>query len=241
MFDKPVQLQTPGLFITGTDTEVGKTVVTCAIARALRRSGQKVGVCKPLASGCKREGDQWVGEDAAALHAAVGEAIPMQLISPVSYEAPVAPAVAAQMEGRAAEFEVIAQSLRELDGMCDQLLVEGVGGLLVPLDPDDPECTVLDMIVALGLPVVVVTRAGLGTLNHTAMTCRVLGEAGCRVAGLVVNRHGIAGDDVSVATNCDWLARMTGAKVVAVLPAAADDEAIDQVMGSVDWPSLMHR
>lgn len=235
MFDFPLTLSGPGLFVTGTDTGVGKTVATCALARLLRQHGKQVGVCKPLASGCRREGAQWINDDAVALRAAAGNVWPLAQVNPIAYGPPVAPAVAAAEEGSVPDWSRLADVLRAFDRDADCTLVEGVGGLLVPIDPRDAQCTVIDLIAAIGLPTVIVTRAGLGTLNHTAMTCRLLVAHDCAIAGLIVNRHGIDADDASVATNCDWLKRMTGAPVLATLNENAELTGdVDQLLQLLD-------
>ncbi len=190
MFSSLPRLTKPGLFITATDTGVGKTVATCAIAAALRKQGaRRVGVCKPFASGCRKEREGLVSEDAEALaHFADCRAM-LDVINPIRYAKPLAPAVAAELAGQPPDVEELGRCLSLLDREHDVMLIEGVGGLLVPLSPSKPKVTVLDLIQAIGYPVVIVTRAGLGTLNHTAMTVRLLRDAGCDVAGLVVNGY----------------------------------------------------
>lgn len=255
MFDPPLGLTKPGLFITGTDTGVGKTVVTCAIARCLRQrhADLRVSVCKPFASGCRLEGDVLVSEDVEALAHFAGCEQPLKMISPLRWSAPLAPAPAAESAGQTIDCDALAGALRALDNAGDVLLVEGIGGLCVPIDPANPSLTTLDLIAAIAYPVVVVTRAGLGTLNHTAMTVRLLRQAGCDMAGLVVNAYESAGavvvDDPSVASNAIWMTRMTGVPVLATTPACAPDDVVPHegrlaspildAMRSIDWRALM--
>lgn len=255
MFAAPLQLSRPGLFITGTDTGVGKTVVTCAIAANLRQAGARVGVCKPIATGCRKEREGLVSEDAEALAHFADCRQSLSLINPVRYVLPVAPAVAAEATGQAVDFQAIAQSLAVLDRASDCLLVEGVGGLMVPLDHRHPNVTVLDLARAIGYPVVVVTRAGLGTLNHTAMTVHLLRQGGCKVAGLVVNgydpdpsRSGDRGADVSMTTNRRWLEKMNHTPILATLPLCAAGSvapelgrippAVLEAVGLTYWPDV---
>ncbi|MCC7146745.1 MAG: dethiobiotin synthase [Phycisphaeraceae bacterium] len=220
----------PGLFITATDTGVGKTVATCAIAWALRQHHPhlRVAVCKPLASGCRHDREGLVSEDAEALAHFSDCRQPLDIINPIRFAPPLAPAAAAEKTGQDVAWSSLETSLRVLGDYGEVLLVEGVGGLLVPLAPK-PHVegkrqsyeTVLDLAVALDYPVLVVARADLGTLNHTAMTVRLLREAGCRLAGLVVNGYvadPAATDDPSMAGNRLWLERLTGLKVLATLP-----------------------
>lgn len=222
--------RTPGLFITGTDTEVGKTVIACCIADQLRRSGgvRSVGVFKPLASGCRSEREGLVSDDAEQLaHAAdfdpsIGD---LSVVNPVRFRAAVAPAMALEKERSRLDWTAIDHALGRIDEACDALLVEGVGGALAPLDAPEPGrrpriTTVLDLMAALDLPAVVVCRAGLGTLNHTALTCEAIRARRVRIAGLVVNGYDHESEDESMQDNLRWLTLLTGASVLAAVPFA---------------------
>ncbi|MFW6059426.1 MAG: dethiobiotin synthase [Phycisphaeraceae bacterium] len=250
------RLRCPGLFVTGTDTGVGKTVVTCAIAAALRRQmpKQRIGVCKPFSTGCRREREGLVNADAEALAHFADCRLPLSTINPIRFRPPLAPAVAAEATGETIDWQALARSLETLDHESDALLIEGVGGLLVPLDPKQPRLTVLDLAAALGYPVLVVARSLLGTLNHTAMTVRLLNEARLRVAGIVMNGYDAdvaANDDPSILTNRRWLQRLTGADVLAVVPRVApkaaqpeqaqlDAQIIDAV-SMCDWSAVLEK
>lgn len=245
---------TPGLFVTGTDTNVGKTVVTCAIAHHLCRTGgeaRRVGVCKPFATGCRAEREGLVSEDAEALAHFANCQLPLEVINPLRYRAPLAPAVAAAQCGQPPDPADLAATLRALETTSDVIVVEGVGGLLVPIDDQRPRYTLLDLIRGLDYPVVVVTRPSLGTLNHTAMTVRLLVEAGCRVGGLVINRvqaDAAACPDPSAATNAEWMQRMTDLPVLARVPQCEPDtvapahgrlaSAVLDATGHIDWMAL---
>jgi dethiobiotin synthetase len=228
MFTYQIRPDVPGLFVTGTDTGVGKTAVTCAIAAAVRRQWRalRVGVCKPIASGCRRDREGLVSEDAEALAHFADCRLPLDVVNPVRYAAPLAPAVAAERVGEDVDFDAVARSLVRIAEASDVLLVEGVGGLLVPLDARG-RFTVLDLAVAVDYPVLIVARSTLGTLNHTAMTARLLRDAGCRIAGVVMNNHPVDGgrllDDPSVMTNRVWIERMTGVRVLATIPQCPPD------------------
>lgn len=258
-----LDLRRPGLFITGTDTGVGKTVATCAIAWALRRQGVgSVGVCKPFSSGCRRDREGLVSEDAEALAHFADCRHPLHIINPIRFAAPLAPAVAAaqawthreheQASDTPIDWPALRRSLEQLDATSDVLLIEGIGGLMVPLDPLQPRYTLLDLAAAIGYPVLVVARSTLGTLNHAAMTIRLLQGARCRVAGIVMN--GFDADvaqaqDASVSTNRQWLERLTGVKVIAVLPRVAPDQVaphqariapdILDAAAMVHWPQVV--
>ena len=254
MWNKPLKLRRPGLFITGTDTEVGKTVISCAIAAVLRRQqpGVRLGVCKPFGSGCRKDREGLVSEDAEALAHFADCRAHLDLINPVRFAAPLAPAVAAEQNSTAINWPEVRRSLTVLDQSSDAMLVEGVGGLLVPLDPANPRLTVLDLAVAIGYPVLVVARSGLGTLNHTAMTVRLLKGAGCRVGGLVMNYYEpdvAKSPDSSLNSNRIWLSKMTGVKVLAVVPAVKDEPpavhkakmpaAVLDTVATTFWPDVL--
>lgn len=219
-----IRFNTPGLFVTGTDTEVGKTVIACAIAWSLRqqRAGAKVAVCKPFATGCEKRREGLVNSDAEALAHFADCRLPLDVINPVRFRPPLAPAVAAQQLGVPTPWHLFEDAVGQIDAYGEALVVEGAGGAMVPLDGDDPKLTWLDM-GCFGLPTVVVARAGLGTLNHTAMTVKVLRDAGVKVAGVVVNgfvadEAAAMSDDPSGPGNPRWIEQMTGAKVLALVP-----------------------
>jgi dethiobiotin synthetase len=203
-----------GLFITGTDTGVGKTEVACALLAAARAAGRDVVALKPAQSGVVP------GEpsDAERLRAAMGNALPLEEICPYSFAAPLAPAVAARLEGREISLAAILSRARALGAGHEAVLVEGAGGLLVPLTE---RATYADLAVALGLPVLVVARAGLGTVNHAALTVEALRHRGLTVAGIVLDRT-LPDDDPSVAHNAAEIARLTGCEPIAVLPYVSD-------------------
>jgi len=241
-----IKLNKPGLFITATDTEVGKTVVTCAIAAVLKQRGQTVGVCKPIASGCRKDREGLVNEDAEALAHFADSNFPLATVNPVRYREPLAPAVAAEREQRPVDDEAIAFALQRIDAGCDINLVEGIGGLMVPIDEKH---TVLDLAIAIGYPVVVVTRGDLGTLNHTALTCAAIRNAGLRLAGLVINRYHADTTDIAEATNPQWLARQNNTKVLATIPEAPGvapqkaqlPPAVVEAAGMCNWLDIARR
>lgn len=254
MLEIPSQRSIPGLFITGTDTGVGKTLITCAIAAALRRQvpGARVGVLKPFASGCRRDREGLVSEDAEALAHFADSRQPLEVINPIRFAAPLAPAVAAQESREPIDWPALTRSLTRLDRECDAMLIEGVGGLMVPLDPERPRYTGLDLIVALGYPVLIVTRAGLGTLNHTAMTAKLLQLAGCQIAGMVINGYvadPALAEDPSIAGNRIWLEKLTGLNTLAVVPRVDPigaqpqhgriDPAILEAVEMTYWPNVL--
>jgi dethiobiotin synthetase len=178
--------QPAGVFVTGTDTGVGKTIVAATVARALAGEGRRVGVMK-----CAATGVGWPGEptmtDAALLAAAARSDDPLDLMCPQRFGPPLAPLTAASLEGRIVDIEAITQAATALARRHQWLVVEGVGGAAVPLTP---HLLVSDLIALLGLPALVVARSALGTVNHTVLTLEHLRARGVRVAGVVFVRGG---------------------------------------------------
>ena len=177
-----------GVFVTGTDTGVGKTVVACALASWCRAQGLDVGVMKPVATGGRylREGrtGRWVSDDAVRLARAAGVSDPWALINPVCFREPVAPSTAAGLAQTPIRVPQLVRAFERLHARHRCLIVEGIGGLLVPLAA---RVTVADLAERLGLPVLIVARAGLGTLNHSLLTLAEARRRRLPVMGLVLN------------------------------------------------------
>ncbi len=169
-----------GFFVVGTDTGVGKTVITAALALALRARGVDVGVMKPVSTGGKRP------LDALFLKKAAQVDDPLDWINPVHMTPPLAPWVASRVTGQRISLPKIRHAYRRLQTKHPFLLVEGIGGLLVPITAS---FTILDLAREFGFPVVVVARAGLGTLNHTGLTLALLRQAKIPVAGVILNGY----------------------------------------------------
>jgi dethiobiotin synthetase len=199
---------TSGLFVTGTDTGVGKTVITAGLASALRARGHAVGVVKPVQSGALAEDPSG---DAARLVRLAGLSETPAEVAPYAFAAPLAPAVAAGLEGRRVDRDVVLDAVQSIAARYDAVLVEGAGGLMVPLAED---WTVADLAGALGLPLLVVARAGLGTVNHTVLTVLVARQHGLDPAGVVLN----GATDESSRTNALLIERHAGVPVVGRTP-----------------------
>ncbi len=197
--------------ITGTDTGVGKTAVACALARLLVGRGASPGVCKPFSSG---DATDRMPADARLLAEAAGSADPEQTVSPVRFRTPASPWAAAREEGRDSGLDRARRAVLDLDATHDILLVEGIGGVGVPLSEG---LTYVDFMATLGGAVLVVARAGLGTLNHTLLTVEALRARRMEVAGVVLNRTG-PGSDVSETLNPLAIETFGGVPVLADLP-----------------------
>lgn len=177
-----------GLFITGTDTGVGKTVVAAALAAWCRAQGMDVGVMKPIATGGRRVQlngtTRLVSQDAQRLARAAQVQDPWTLINPVCYEEPLAPLTAAQRRRQPIRLERVQRAFEQLARRHDLVIVEGIGGLLVPLTW---RAHVVDLAKRLGLPVVLVSRPQLGTVNHTLLSLACLRSARLPLAGVIFN------------------------------------------------------
>lgn len=175
-----------GIFITGTDTGVGKTVVSAVIARLLNRRGISVGVMKPVTSGCIQTERGLVSEDAALLQWAAQLPDNDPDMTPYLLKEPLAPSVAAELDQVRIDFATIKAAYERLSHKYRFVIVEGAGGLMVPLAGG---LLMADLINYLGLPLAVVARPNLGTVNHTLLTTFSAGQMGIDVKGIIVNNY----------------------------------------------------
>ena len=222
----------PGLFVTGTDTGVGKTYVAALIARALAASGRKVGVYKPAASGCRTDGDGPVCDDARRLWEAAATPGRLDRVCPQCFAAPIAPHLAARNEGKTLDAALLRRGIEYWRQRSDLIVVEGAGGLMSPLGETE---YVADLARDFGCPLVVVSRNVLGTINATLQTliaAAAFGD-GLAVAGIVLNNPTIDPGDPSRETNRDELAARCGAPILAEVEFHA--EGFD---AAVDWSAL---
>ena len=226
-----------GLFITGTDTGVGKTRVTAILALALRQRGLRVGVMKPAETGCPVENNQMQPQDSLFLRHISGCTAPQELVTPYTFLEPVAPIVAAEHEGREIEIDHIGACYEKLAAEHDVVLVEGAGGLLVPLTE---QLTFLDLASRLDLPILVVARNILGTLNHTALTVTVAAQR-CRVLGIVLNTLDATVQDESQTSNAESLRRWGRAPLLGCVPYAQDctPESLRKQGEGLDFAGIM--
>lgn len=172
-----------GVFITGTDTGVGKTLVTAVLAMALKKGGLDVGIMKPIETGVSHT--RLAQSDAARLQAIVESDDTLGAICPYQFGLPVAPLAAAQAERRAINPDMIRQVYQLLSRRYACMVVEGIGGVHVPVTP---KANVMDVIARLKLPVVIVGRAGLGGINHALLTIEALRRKKIPIVALVLNR-----------------------------------------------------
>jgi len=214
------------LFITGTDTGVGKTFVACALARALRARGLRVAVMKPVETGVASE-----PVDAVRMRAAAEDPAPLDDVCPYRLRAPLAPAVAARLEGEAIDVGRLTALVAERAAHADVLLVEGAGGLLVPIRDT---ITYADLAAQTRLPVVIVGANRLGTINHVALTARVAAAVGLAVRGFVLSEPAAERDE-SATTNSATIETLTGLPCLGVLAhgdALAPAALVDAVLSA---------
>lgn len=173
-----------GMFVTGTDTGVGKTLVSCALLRGLAATGLRVAAMKPVASGSAPGPYGLRNDDALALIESTGMSLPYEQVNPYTFEPPIAPHIAAAEAGIRIELPVILKAFDRLCSDADMVVVEGVGGWQVPLAED---LTLPDLARALALPVVMVVGMRLGCLNHALLTARAIHADGLTLAGWVAS------------------------------------------------------
>ncbi len=192
-----------GIFVTGTDTGVGKTVIASGLAACLKEQGRNVGIMKPVETGCRLEMGRLVPQDALFLKEASGCDDDLSRIVPYVFSAPLAPALAAEKEGRRISMGRIRDAFQALARRYDLVIVEGAGGLLTPLTA---RYFMADLPLKLGLTLLVVARASLGTINHTLLTLRYARNRGLPVLGIVMN-HTAVEVGMAEALNAGALAR----------------------------------
>ena len=207
------------LFVTGTDTEIGKTLASCALLHAYAGKGLRVIGMKPVAAGAGADG---INEDVAQLRAASTVDAPYTLVNPFLLREPLAPHIAAQRQGAAISMASIVAAYEALCAQADVVIVEGVGGFRVPLGERWDSA---DLAARLGLPVVLVVGMRLGCINHALLTQEAVVARGLRLAGWIANR--IDPHMACVEENIAALEARLGAPLLGVLPhQAAPDAAV---------------
>jgi len=209
-------------FITGTDTGVGKTKIAASLAHAFCEAGFKVGVMKPVESGCKMVDGVLRGEDGARLKEAASSVAPIKLITPYSFAPPISPELAAREIGVEIDFFKIREAYEEISGSSDVTIVEGVGGLLTPIvrkKEGKGSLTVADLARALDIPIIIVAPSRIGVINQCMMTVWAARQAGLFIRGIILNNPSPpAPSDRSLGSNADEVAAHTAEDVLAILP-----------------------
>jgi dethiobiotin synthetase len=220
-----------GVFVTGTDTGVGKTVLAAAICAALVGRGERVAAFKPAVTGLDEDPGDW-GHDHELLASLANAGQSPEDVAPYRFGPPVSPHLAAELAGVDIDPRKLPEAARRAAGAAGALVVEGVGGLMVPLTPT---YTVRDLAADLDLPVVIAARTGLGTINHTLLTAQAARAAGLHVAGVVMTPWPAEPEPIEV-SNLRTVARLAAVPTTALpastpsaLPGAGRELPID------DW------
>jgi len=234
---------TRGLFVTGTDTDVGKTFVGAIIVRSLTRQGYRVGVYKPVASGCEIVGGELQSSDAVALWEAAGRPGLLSDVCPQRFAAPLAPNLAAAAEGRSVDPQLLRSGLESWADRCDLVVVEGAGGLFSPISQAD---FVVDLARELAYPVIIVAANRLGTINATILTIQAAERAGLRISGVVLNTTERRPGDPSQTSNAQELARClqllkSPVKLLGTVDAGSDklDTLSSEFGSSFSWDQMI--
>ncbi|GAB5047332.1 dethiobiotin synthase [Thermodesulfovibrio sp. TK110] len=236
-----------GYFITGTDTGVGKTIVTAAILRSFIKKGLKVGAMKVIETGCLNKDGILLPSDGMLLRDMAEMNDSVDLITPIKMENPLSPLVASRLENAEVDIDRIFKSFETLKKKYDYLIIEGVGGLMVPLIKEEKRKTnfyfVRDLIKDMELPVIVVTRPALGTINHTLLTLEALKNKKIPVKGYIINFSEPAKNDIAEKTNPQVLKELIDIPCLGVFPYLTElnkDRIGETALKSLDIEALLH-
>jgi dethiobiotin synthetase len=226
-----------GFFVTATDTEVGKTIIAGGLAGVLRKKGLNVGVYKPVQSGHLAHHPDG---DAARLKALAGVDDPLEEICPFSAEEPLAPLLALRRAGQHVTLQDVQQGYERLVDKYESLIIEGAGGLAVPYLEDG---MVVDAALMFGLPLLIVTRPNLGTVNHTLLTIEYAKQRGLAVAGVIVSGYPMDAGVVEQ-NNPAMIAAYSGVPVIGVVPWVEEWQQREKILPTleehIDWHQLLH-
>lgn len=201
-----------GIFITGTDTNVGKTVIAAGLAGALKNKGCKTGVMKAIQSGAGVRNGLLYSPDAEFMLKLTGNIDEIGLVCPYILKEAMAPGIAAEIEGIDVDLDIIKKAYHELEKRHDIVIIEGAGGIAVPVTK---KLLISDLIRFLDIPIIIVARAGLGTINHTFLTIEYAKSLGIKIIGVIINdyRGGIVEE-----RNPGIIADMTGIPILGIIP-----------------------
>ncbi len=210
-----------GIFVTGTDTGVGKTFVATGFIRAMKERGINVCPMKPVESGCRVSKGELVPADAMALLKVSGVNESVDMINPYRMKHPLAPSVAAEIEEVRINRKKIISAYTRLSKKYDFTIVEGAGGIMVPIYKKH---LFLDLALDLALPVVIVARPGLGTINHTLLTIEVIRSKGLDVTGVIFNCTEKATKGIAEKTNPGVIEKLSGVPVLGIIPFSVNSD-----------------
>ena len=204
------------VFVTGTDTDVGKTFVTAGLAAVMQSLGYKSGVYKPFQSGAEVKNGFLVAPDLAYV-----KQLDFYVETLCSYlmKAPTAPYIAAELEGIEIELDTVKKEYETIKNNCEILLVEGAGGLMVPVTK---EVLMIDVAKMFDIPLLIVARPDLGTINHTLLTINAAKQAGLDVAGVIINRYPQGTNDPAIKTAPKLIEEYSDATILGIIPDIKD-------------------
>ncbi len=177
--------ESKGFFITGTDTGVGKTVITVALMEWLKQQGKTVIGMKPIAAGCEWQGERWVNDDALQLQQHSSVKLPYETVNPYAFKKPISPHLAAEADGELISIERLKRESQLLEQQADCLVVEGAGGWEVPLNRQE---RIADLAKAINYPVILVVGLRLGCINHALLSIAAIEQSGLKCAGWIANQ-----------------------------------------------------
>ena len=204
-----------GFFITGTDTGVGKTIIAGALIKVLCHLGVKTGAMKPVETGCVREGEILLPSDGMFLKQMAQMQEPVTQVSPCCFESPLAPLPASELEKKSVSVVAIKKAFYSLYTNYDAVIVEGIGGLMVPLNTN---YFVVDLAKEIGLPLIVVAKPGLGSINHVMLTVNYALKEGLQVAGIIMNYSLPPENSLAEETNPQLLKQICPAPLIGIFP-----------------------
>lgn len=219
-----------GIFITGTDTGVGKTFIAAGLIRAFKGMGINGCPMKPVESGCRIRKGELLPADTVKLIKASGVKEPLDLINPYRFRQPLAPAVAAEFEGVTISRKKIISAYRQLSKKYSLTIVEGAGGIMVPVYK---KYLFIDLAKDLNLPVLIVARPGLGTINHTLLTIEAARSRGLKILGVIFNHTEKTREGLSERTNPGVIENLGGVPVLGVVPHMPESAPAQRVFNAL--------
>ena len=227
-----------GFFVTATDTSIGKTIVSAALIRAMRYLGHKTAAMKPIETGCVKRDNILLPSDGIFLKNVSGMDEKISSIAPCMYEKPLSPLVASEIEESGVDLPGIMHAYNDLVGKYDVIIVEGIGGLYVPIMRD---YFVSDLAIEMKLPLIIVARPTLGTINHTLLTVHYAVSKGLKIAGIIMNYSSEPENDIAEETNKKTLKSLMDVPIIGSFPYIPDfeEETLDrEVVKSFDMSIL---
>lgn len=228
-----------GFFVTATDTGVGKTIISSALILLLRSIGYNVCGMKPIETGCKKQDNSniLIPSDGSFLKDISNVNEDIELVTPLRFKNPLAPLTASRIENKTIKLEKIYKAFLKLSSKYDVIIVEGIGGLLVPIKKD---YFVLDLALELKLPLIIVTRPGLGTINHTLLTLRYALSEGLEVSGIVINYCEPPTSSIAEKTNYNILKQLSSVPIIGIFPYLKKINKNSIKKASKEYLSLEH-